>query len=274
MNVMAKSRARAYAEKFADQAVRITPYALKKTGLVSSQAFLRIEDYLLICAPFQLSMNRGIFLVVLSAQEISFFQQFQARPCWINLAFQQTGGKKPLTLQLRGTLDRIGPVKGRQNVCMMDAAIRSHPDDFVEIIGEYLSGYEGLRNQFESFSGRSIAIDGPTARLMRYNNYVELLVGSTRMRAELVSLAADAARVRVHALAPGLEEGTPCSIRLYFQVYQFTVSGRVSSIEPAGGGDVTVTVSLGFAPELVEIIDDYFYRLSIQSRGKATQPSA
>src|SRR5271157_701214 len=74
---MAKTRVQEYTEKFSDQAIRFTPYALKKTGLVQSQVFLKIEDYLLICAPFQLSMKRGIFLVVLSAQEITFFWN-----CW------------------------------------------------------------------------------------------------------------------------------------------------------------------------------------------------
>ena len=70
--LMEKSRAQEYMQKFGDQSIRFTPFALKKTGLVPSQVFLKIEDYLLICAPFQLSMKRGIFLVVLSAQEISF----------------------------------------------------------------------------------------------------------------------------------------------------------------------------------------------------------
>ena len=121
---MGKTRVQDYMEKFADQSIRFTPYALKKTGLVQSQVFLKIEDYLLICAPFQLSMKRGIFLVVLSAQEITFFQQFQKKLCTINLTFQKTGNKKPLSVLLRGGLERIGPVKGKQNVCMMDAAIK------------------------------------------------------------------------------------------------------------------------------------------------------
>ncbi len=271
---MAKSRIVEYVEKFADQAVRITPYAQKKTGLVGSQVFLKVEDYLLICAPFELSLNRGIFLVVLSPQEISFFQRFQKKLCSINLTFQQTGSKRPLTLLLRGTLDRIGPIKGRQNVCMMVASIKSCPNDLVEIIGDYLSGYQGLRSQFENFSGRSIRIDESAARLMRYNNYVELIAGTVRARATLLSLAANAATVRVHALPPGLQEGKVCSIRLYFQVYQFSAGARVSSVQPAQGGDIDVTVSLDFTPELIEIIDDYFYRLGIQSHAKAAQSGA
>lgn len=270
---MAKSRIQNYTEKFADQAIRITPYALKKTGLVQSQVFLKIEDYLLICAPFQLSMNRGIFLVVLSQQEIAFFQQFQKKLCSINLTFQQTGGKKPLTLLLRGTLERIGPVKGRQNVCMMDAAIKACPNDLVEILGDYISGYEGLKNQFENFSGKSIVVDEASAKLMRYNNYVELLHGSAKIRASLVSIAANSISVRLHERPPDLLQGSACSLRLYFQVYQFTASGRVSSIQQSSS-DVLITLSLEFTPELIEIIDDYFFRLSIKDKTRSAQPSA
>jgi hypothetical protein len=271
---MAKSRIQGYLEKYVDQAVRFTPYALKKTGLVQSQVFLKIEDYLLICAPFQLSMKGGIFLVVLSSQEISFFQQFQKKLCSINLTFQQTGSKKPLTLLLRGTLDRIGPVKGRQNVCMIDAVIKTCPNDLVEIIGDYLSVYESLRSQFENFAGKSIGVDENSARLMRYNNYVELLLGTLKTRATLVSLGANSLSLKLHERPSGLDEGAACSARLYFQVYQFTASGKVISLRPSDGEGVIATIGLEFTPELIEIIDDYFYRQTIQSRGKAAEPSA
>ena len=271
---MEKTRIQEYTEKFAEQSIRFTPYALKKTGLVQSQVFLKIEDYLLICAPFQLSMKRGIFLVVLSSQEITFFQQFQKKLCSINLTFQQTGSKKPLTLLLRGTLDRIGPVKGKQNVCMMDATIKACPNDLVEIIGDYISAYDGLKNQFENFAGKSIALDNDTARLMRYNNYVEILLGTTKARATLVAIAANTISVRLPARPAGLEEGISCSARLYFQVYQFTATGKVTQVERGEGEQVIATVTLEFTPELIEIIDDYFFRQSIQSRGKAAQPIA
>ena len=261
---MAKTRIQEYVQKYADQPIRFSPYALKKTGLVQSQVFLKIEDYLLICAPFQLSMRGGIFLVVLSSQEISFFQQFQKKLCSINLTFQQTGGKKPLTLLVRGTLDRIGPVKGKQNVCMMDTSFKACPNDLAEILGDYLFVYEGLRNQFEKFSGKAIVVDETSARLMRYNNYAELIIGTARSRATLASIAANCVTVRLSARPAGLEEGASCSLRMYFQVYQFAVNGKVKSVEVNGAGSVSATFCLEFTPELIEIVDDYFFRQSMQ----------
>ena len=272
--VMAKTRVQTYMEKLADQPIRFTPYALKKTGLVQSQVFLKIEDYLLICAPFQLSMKRGIFLVVLSAQEITFFQQFQKKLCSINLTFQKMGNKKPLNLFLRGTIERIGPVKGKQNVCMMDATLKACPNDLVEIIGDYITAFEGLKSQYENFSGKAIMVDEPAAKLMRFNNYVELVVGASKVRATLTSLAVNALSLRISSVPPGLSEGDACSARLYFQVYQFTANGKVNELRRAEGSDLIVAMSVEFTPELIEIVDDYFFRQSIQGKPKASPQGA
>jgi len=271
---MAKTRVQDYTEKFADQPIRFTPYALKKTGLVQSQVFLKIEDYLLICAPFQLSMKRGIFLVVLSAQEITFFQQFQKKLCSINLTFQKTGNKKPLNLFLRGTIERIGPVKGKQNVCMMDASLKACPNDLVEIIGDYITAFEGLKGQYENFSGKAIPLDEQAAKLMRFNNYVELVLGATKARATLISLAVNSLTLRLSAAPPGLAEGEACSARLYFQVYQFTTNGKVTALTRGEGEQIIVTMGVEFTPELIEIVDDYFFRQSIQGRPRTAQPGS
>jgi len=271
---MAKTRVQTYMETLADQPIRFTPYALKKTGLVPSQVLLKIEDYLLICAPFQLSMQRGIFLVVLSAQEITFFQQFQKKPCSINLTFQKTGNKKPLSLFLRGTIERIGPVKGKQNVCMMDATIKACPNDLAEIIGDYITAFEGLKSQFENFRGKAITVDEPAAKLMRFNNYVELVTGAAKVRASLVSLAVNSLALRIAVAPPGLSEGNACSARLYFQIYQFTANGKVSELQRAGATDLIVVMTVEFTPELIEIVDDYFFRQSIQGKPKASPQGA
>jgi hypothetical protein len=268
---MAKWHSQDYATKFADQPIRFTPYALKKTGLVQSQLFLKIEDYLLICAPFQLSMKRGIFLVVLSAQEITFFQQFQRKLCRVNLTFQKTGAQKPLNLFLRGAIERVGPVKGKQNVCMIEVAFKECPNDLVEIIGDYLTAFEGLKGQYGSFSGKAIPVDEPAARLMKFNNYAELTLGAVKVRATLVSLAVNSLSLQIPAAPPGIAEGDPCSARLYFQVYQFTANGKVSALVRGDADQVIVTMSIDFTPELIEIVDDFFFRQSMQPHPRPAQ---
>jgi hypothetical protein len=209
-------------------------------------------------------MKRGIFLVVLSAQEITFFQQFQKKLCSINLTFQQTGNKKPLNLFLRGTIERIGPVKGKQNVCMMDASMKACPNDLVEILGEYLAGYESLRTQYGNFQDKQITMNEIAAKVMRFNNYVELLIGPAKTRATLLSLSVGALSMRLSMEIPGLEMGASCTARLYFQIYQFSVGGKIAGLEKDPSGASIVRVAIDFAPELIEIVDDYFFRQSIQ----------
>ena len=75
---------------------------------------------------------------------------------------------------------------------MMDASIKACPNDLVEIIGDYIIAFEGLKTQYKNFCGKAIAVDESSAKLMRFNNYVELVVGATKMRAALV----DAGRER------------------------------------------------------------------------------
>ena len=69
---------------------------------------------------------------------------------------------------------------------------------------------------------------------------------------------------------PGLAEGATCGARLYFQIYQFTATGKVKGIERGVGDQYTVSLEIQFTPELIEIVDDYFFRQSIQGRSRTT----
>jgi hypothetical protein len=264
---MGKTRAQEFVEKYADHSIRFTPYALKKTGLVQSQVFLKIEDYLLICAPFQLSMTRGVFLVVLSPQEISFFQQFQNKLCSINITFQKTSNKKPLSLLIRATLARVGLVKGKQNVCMMDTVIKNCPNDLVEIIGDYITAFEALKSQYEGYRDKLIMVDETSAKTMRFNKYIELILGASKTRATLLSLSVNGLKMSPSMDIPGIEIGAVCASRLYFQIYQFTVTGKITAVEKEPGGRSAVTLAIDFSPELIEIVDDYFFRESLGRSG-------
>ncbi len=92
------TRVQEYKEKYSDQTIRFNPYAVKKTGLQQAQTMLKLEDYMLICAPYQLSMDRVILLVILSRDEVSFFQQFQNKLTSVNMSFLESINKNPVNL--------------------------------------------------------------------------------------------------------------------------------------------------------------------------------
>ena len=139
MDTMVNSKVQRYSQQYANQMVRFNPSAIRKTGLIQSQTLLNVEDYMLICAPFQLSMHRAVLLVILSAQEAVFFRQFRNKLGKISFTFAKNGNRDQVNFFVRAKLDRIGPVKGRSNVCLFDLSYSTCPNDLVEILGDYIT---------------------------------------------------------------------------------------------------------------------------------------
>ena len=84
---VAKSQIDNYRARYSDRVIRFNNYTIKKTGLVGSQTLLKIGEYNLGCAPFQLSMERVILLLILSGQEMQFFQQLLQKMCSVSFSF-------------------------------------------------------------------------------------------------------------------------------------------------------------------------------------------
>jgi hypothetical protein len=261
---MSATRVQEYQQKFASETVRFNPYAVKKMGLLQAQTLLKIEDYMLICAPYQLSMSRVVLLVILTPEEISFFQQFRSKLASLTIAFQKQPAKTPMNLLLRGNLERIGPVKGKTNVCLLEIVYKTCPNDLVEIIGDYVLAFQALKTQFENFKDRDVAIDPNVARTMRFNNYVECLPGAQKLPARLLSLAVNRLALELPLSAQGLAAGQQLPCKLYFQTYQFVVNGKVEESKVTDQQRRRVSCSVEFSPELVEIMDDYFFRMSFK----------
>jgi hypothetical protein len=169
--------------------VRFNPYAIRKTGMMKAQTLLNIADYMLICAPFQLSMHRAVLLVILSAQEAVFFRQFRTKLGKISFTFAKNGRREQVNFFVRAKLDRIGPVKGRSNVCLFDLSYSTCPNDLIEIFGDYISRYAELRQQYETFKNRAVEINDQTAGELRFNRYAEIALGERKIRPELLSVA-------------------------------------------------------------------------------------
>ena len=252
------TRLQEYKEKYSDQTIRFNPYATKKMGLQQSQTLLKLEDYMLICAPYQLAMDRVVLLVILSRDEINFFQQFQNKLTSVNMSFLKPTNKNPINLFVRGTLTRLGPVKGRDNVSLFEVVYKNCPNDLVEIIGDYLLAYESLRGQFETYRGREVEMNNETARTMRFNDFVESHIGGDKVQPKLISIGVDKVAVEIPGRLPAPATGQNLSCKLYFQTHQFVINGKATAVDATDSGGKKISLELGFTPELVEIMDDYF----------------
>jgi len=258
------TRIQEYKEKYSDQTIRFNPYAIKKMGLQQSQTLLKLEDYMLICAPYQLSMDRVVLLVILSRDEINFFQQFQNKLTSVNMSFLKPTNKNPINLFVRGTLTRLGPVKGRDNVSLFEVVYKNCPDDLIEIIGDYLLAYESLEGQFVTYKDREVEMSQEVARTMRFNDFVESQIGGQKMQTKLLSLGVNKIAVEIPGRLPAPAVGQVLSSKLYFQTHQFVINGKVTAVDALSSGGKKVSLEVGFSPELVEIMDDYFFRTSFK----------
>ncbi|UCF95816.1 MAG: hypothetical protein JSV89_11585 [Spirochaetaceae bacterium] len=258
------TRLQEYKEKYSEQMIRFNPYAVKKMGLQQSQTMLKLEDYMLICAPYQLSMDRVVLLVILSRDEISFFQQFQNKLTSVNMSFLKPTNKNPINLFIRGTLTRLGPVKGRDNVSLFEVMYKVCPNDLIEIIGDYLLAYESLQGQFDTYKDREVEMNEKVARTMRFNDFVESQIGTQKVQTKLISVGVNRISLEIPGRLPAPAAGQILSSKLYFQTHQFVVNGNVTAVETLGSGAKKVSMELGFTPELVEIMDDYFFRTSFK----------
>ena len=54
--------------RFGDQSIACSQYALTKLGVDRSRCSLKIDDYVILCIPFQFGFRRSIFLASLSKQ--------------------------------------------------------------------------------------------------------------------------------------------------------------------------------------------------------------
>jgi len=256
-----KARIQTYQERFGDQMVRFSGFALKKTGLQAGQTQLQLEGYVLACSPFQISMKRAIVLLVLSAEEASFYQRYQGKLCRLSFHFLKPGGRIPIGFFVRATLDRIGAVKGRPNVCMADLSFKACPNDLAQVIGDYITVSGVLRTQYVGFQNRLVEVTEQNLRLLALNPEVDAQFGQLKVKARVLSLAVNRAVLRVPERTPSLKEGLQFAVRFVFALHQFPALLTVETIDDdPEQGYKRLTCEIDYRPELVEVMDSYYHR--------------
>ena len=89
------------------------------------------------------------------------------------------------------------------------------------------------------------------------------MIGGKKVQVELASLSANKLVMKFNQALPGLEKGAKLAARLYFQTFQFMVTGVVEAISGPVNHGYQLHLAIDFTPELVEILDDYFFRSSL-----------
>lgn len=253
-----------YLMRFGDQTIAGSPYALKKLGVDRASCSLKIEEYVILCIPFQLGFKRSIFMASLSKQELIFFQKYVNTIGGLSIAMNPDNRPNPVKFFLRCNLTNIGQLKGRDNIGLFVVDYKTSPDEMVIMLGHFLEAQERIKAQYEDYGKKPIRMTAEISKLMGFNMYATVTeAGAPARRIQLFTLNSKSLEHMEALGAPVLKPGTPVSYQLFFKKYRVTAAGTVTGAGPLPQGIVRTIAKLDFSPELVEILDDYYYNTRI-----------
>ena len=259
---IASSKVAQYITRFGEQSVACNQYALTKLGVDRSRCFLKIEDYMILCIPFQLGFKRALFLASLSKQELTFFQRYKNGLVGLSIAFLPPGSKSPEPIKffIHSTLNAIEPIKGRDNIGLFALDYKSTPDQLAIMLGDFLDIQDRIKIQYEDYGKTPLKMTPEAAKVIGYNMYATITEPNVDpKRIQVFSLST---KTIEHLEAAGTTirpPDTSVAYQLYFKKYRVSAAGTVVSSDTLPQGFIRTVSNLSFSPELVEIIDDYWY---------------
>ncbi|MBN2736646.1 MAG: hypothetical protein JXR70_06665 [Spirochaetales bacterium] len=253
---MAKPKARQYLQRYGQEDIRLDAFAIKKMGLQQSETTLKIDNFIIICAPFQVSMSKAVLFVILRKEELPFFQHYTLKLAVLKFTFQKKN--IPLKFFVYVKINKLIPLKGRQDMAMIDVSYKNCPEDLIITLGDYLSEMESIRQYYNKFKSKQILINNDNARKLRFNNYVECIIGERKIESRLLNMTVELLTLVVPGIDPNLKVGSEIGAKLYFQIYRFTVKGTVVKLASGSGGFVKLIMRIPFSPELADIVRDFF----------------
>ncbi|TFG85098.1 MAG: hypothetical protein E4H20_01315 [Spirochaetales bacterium] len=253
--------------KYENETLAVNQFAMAHMGLEVGQTALKVDSYVVACAPFRFSLKGGMLLAVFSREELVFFQRYTNAMAGLKLVFQTGTATQPMKIFARCTLKSLSPMKGKDSIGLITVEWRPCPPDLLSIIGDYFLLMERLKVEHEDFKGKRIPINPVSSGLMGYNNYALASYEGSESKAAVFSIASDKLEFLLPIQAPALEGGKALQVKLFFRSYQFAIAGTVLEATRLPNGAQKVAASIGFSPELVDIIEHYRFseRFSIKS---------
>ncbi|MDR1596569.1 MAG: hypothetical protein LBR99_02580 [Treponema sp.] len=259
MTIASTGTAKYFLEKYGDQIITCTPYALSKLGIEKNKCFFKIEGYSILCIPFQLGFKRSLFLAAISPQELIFFQKYVNTIIGLSISFAPPNRASAKFL-LRCTLISLGQMKGRENVGLFVADFKTNPEELTILLGGFLETQDRLQARYEEYGRTLIKMTAPVARRLGYNlKSVITEPGKEMRKIQILSLTSKSIEHTEAAGTPVRLPGTPVAYEIILKKIRLLLTGTVDSANVLPQGLVRTVSNLTYSPELVEIIDDYWY---------------
>ena len=210
-------------------------------------------------------MRKALLFVVLNKEEIPFFARYIEKLAALKLTFQKSLKGIPLKFFVWVTIKKITPIRGKENMCLIEVDYKNCPESLISIIGQFIKTTQTLEKYYNHYKDKSIYLDRNTSRILKYNNYFECYIGNRKIEGKLLSISVNSLNILIPGIDPLIKEGYEFKSKLYFKPYRFFVNGRVEKAEKSMDGFLKVTYAVQYVPELVDIIQNYFSRLQTQA---------
>jgi hypothetical protein len=267
-----------YAARFSEQSISCNQYVLSKLGIDRNHCSLKIEDYVILCVPFQFGFKRSYFVASLSKQELAFFQRYVESIIGLSITFLPEGYAAPVHFFIRCTLTAAGHMKGRENVGLFVVDFKSTPDEFVLLLGSFLEHQDKLRSLYDQYGETMIHVTAETSKTLGYNMYAVATEpgDAAGRRIQIVNLSSKSIEHLEAASAPLRPPETGVAYHLFFKKYRIVAAGKVTIAGRLPQGLVRTVSRLAYTPDLVEVIDAYWLntRMGFGQHTAAKAPQA
>jgi hypothetical protein len=250
-----------FLEKYGDRTITCNPQVLARIGVERNKCFLKIEEYNVLCIPFQFGFKRALFLATLSPQELIFFQKYVNTIIGLSIAFSPPG-RTPGKFLLHGNLNSLGQMKGREKVGVFVIDFKAIPDELIIILGGFLETQDRLQDQFEEYGTMLIKMTPPVAKKLGYT--AESVITQAGKEARKIQILTLTSKSIEHMESPGSpvrNPGTPVAYEVVLKNTRLVLAGTVATSNVLSQGMVRTVSNLSFSPELVEIIHDHWYTI-------------
>jgi hypothetical protein len=129
------------------------------------------------------------------------------------------------------------------------------------MLGDFLENQDRIKGQYVDYGKSPIRMTPEAAKIMGYNMFATLLEnGQEPRRVQIYSLST---KVLEHLEAAGgrpvRATGAAVAYQLFFKKYRVTATGIIAKSEILPQGIIRSSADLTLCPELVEIIDNYWF---------------
>jgi hypothetical protein len=153
-------------------------------------------------------------------------------------------------------------MKGRENVGLFVVDFKTNPEELIILLGGFLETQDRLQVQYEEYGSMLIKMTPPVAKQLGYN--LESVIsepGKGGRKIQILSLTSKSMEHMESQGSPVRLPGTPVAYEVILKRARLLLTGTVASADVLPKGLVRTVSNLSYSPELVEIIDDYWYTI-------------